>query len=141
MGFTHQVIHDGLLHGIDLGAEREFKISCAAIDQHGRTLGVLRHSDAGWATPEIALGKANVAVVYHTPSADLYDRWQRERPLFGANVASWGSTRGWYVCEGGVPIHGSDGAILGAVGVAGCFPAIKDHEVAALLTQWFEAHL
>lgn len=141
MALTHETIHAGLLRGIELGAERQFKISCAVIDQHGRTLGVLRHSNAGWATPEIALGKANTAVVYHTPTADLYERWQRERPLFGANVASWGSTRGWYVCEGGVPLHDGDGAILGGIGVAGCFPAINDHEVASLLARWFEDHL
>jgi uncharacterized protein GlcG (DUF336 family) len=91
--------------------------------------------------PEIAIGKANTAVVYHTPTAALYERWQRDRPLFGANVASWGSTRGWYVCEGGVPVLAADGAVLGAVGVAGCFPAINDHEVANALVEWLGSRL
>jgi len=141
MRLTYQLVAKGLLHAIVVGEEAGFKVACGLIDASGRSLGVLRHSEAGWATPDIALGKANVAVVYHTPTRALYDRWQKERPLFGANVASWGATRGWYVCEGGVPIHAADGEIVGAVGIAGCFPAIKDDEVAVQMAEWFEKQL
>lgn len=141
MTVDHELVQAALSFGIKAGEEAGFKVSCALIDPHGRTLGVLRHRDAGWATPEIAVGKALVAGVYHTPTADLYERWQRERPLFGANVASWGSHRGWYVCEGGVPVHGGDGAVLLSVGISGCFPAVKDDEVARRTAGWIAEQL
>lgn len=141
MEISHAFVHECLGQAVQFGEDAGFKISCALIDANGRTMGVLRHSKAGWATPEIAVGKAIVAVVYHTPTADLYERWQRERPLFGANVASWGAQRGWYVCEGGVPVKESDGSVLFSVGISGCFPATKDDEVARQTAQWAEAQL
>jgi uncharacterized protein GlcG (DUF336 family) len=141
MGVSHELVHSCLAYALEAGEEAGFKVSCAVIDDSGRTLGVLRHQEAGWATPEIALGKAIVAVVYHTPTAQLYDRWQRERPLFGANVASWGAQRGWYVCEGGVPVHDSDGRVVAGLGISGCFPATKDDEVAQRAADWFAERL
>lgn len=141
MVITHELVQSCLGEGVRAGESAGFKVSCAVIDANGRTLGVLRHEEAGWATPEIAVGKAIVAVVYHTPTADLYERWQRERPLFGANVASWGSARGWYVCEGGVPVHGQDGHVLLGIGISGCFPAMKDDEVARATAAWIADRL
>lgn len=141
MTVSHELVQSCLTYGVKTGKEAGFNVSCAIIDSGGRTLGVLRHEDAGWATPEIAVGKAIVAVVYHTPTADLYKRWQAERPLFGANVASWGAQRGWYVCEGGVPVHGADGKVLLAVGISGCFPATKDDEVAREIADWITHQL
>lgn len=141
MTVTHELVQSCLSYGIKAGEEAGFKVSCAVIDANGRTLGMLRHAGAGWATPEIALGKAIVAVVYHTPTSDLYQRWQSERPLFGANVASWGAPRGWYVCEGGVPVHDADGQVLLGIGISGCFPAIKDDEVARRTGEWLSSHL
>lgn len=140
MEITHELVQECLGRGVTFGEEAGFKVSCAVIDSNGRTLGVLRHSSAGWATPEIAVGKALVAVVYHTPTADLYERWQRERPLFGANVASWGAERGWYVCEGGVPVKGPDGVVV-SIGISGCFPAAKDDEVARRTAEWVASKL
>jgi uncharacterized protein GlcG (DUF336 family) len=136
MKVSHELVQSCLAYGVQAGEEAGFKVSCAVIDANGRTLGVLRHSEAGWATPEIAVGKAIVAVVYHTPTADLYQRWQAERPLFGANVASFGAQRGWYVCEGGVPVHDSNGHVVVGVGISGCFPATKDDEVARRTAEW-----
>lgn len=141
VAMSHGLVAEGLVHAISVGETAGFNIACGVIDASGRPLGVLKHTKAGWASPEIALGKANVAVVYHTPTRALYDRWQRERPLFGASVASFGSSRGWYVAEGGVLVHNADGDILGAVGVAGCFPATIDDEVAVKVAQWFEERL
>jgi len=141
MTVSHELVQAALSFGVKAGEEAGFKVSCALIDHGGRTMGVLRHEDAGWATPEIAVGKAIVAVVYHTPTADLYERWQRDRPLFGANVASFGAQRGWYVCEGGVPVSGDDGSVLLAVGISGCFPAVKDDEVARRTAEWISGQL
>jgi len=141
MGVSHELVQSCLGHALQVGEEAGFKVSCAVIDESGRTLGVLRHEQAGWATPEIAIGKAIVAVVYHTPTAQLYDRWQKDRPLFGANVASWGAQRGWYVCEGGVPVFGPDGRVLLGVGISGCFPATKDDEVAQSVGNWLAERL
>jgi uncharacterized protein GlcG (DUF336 family) len=141
MTVSHELVQSCLTYALRVGEEAGFKVSCAVIDESGRTLGVLRHEEAGWATPEIAVGKAIVAVVYHTPTAQLYERWQRDRPLFGANVASWGAQRGWYVCEGGVPVQGSDGRVLLGLGISGCFPAIKDDEVAQRTAEWVTERL
>lgn len=141
MSVSYEFVQAALVHGVKTGEEAGFKVTCALVDMNGRTMGVLRHEKAGWATPEIAIGKAIVAVVYHTPTADLYDRWQRERPLFGANVASFGAQRGWYVCEGGVPVSDGDGSVLLAVGISGCFPAVKDDEVARRTAEWITAQL
>jgi uncharacterized protein GlcG (DUF336 family) len=141
MTVSHELVQSCLAYGVAAGEEEGFMVSCAVIDGNGRTLGVLRHENAGWATPEIAVGKAIVAVVYHTPTADLYQRWQSERPLFGANVASWGAQRGWYVCEGGVPVRGEGGDVVVAIGISGCFPATKDDEVARRTADWLAERL
>ncbi|MHB1986796.1 MAG: GlcG/HbpS family heme-binding protein [Acidimicrobiales bacterium] len=140
MRVTHELVQGCLGFGVQAGEEAGFKVSCAVVDAHGRTLGILRHTEAGWATPEIAIGKALVAVVYHTPTAELYARWESQRPLFGANVASWGAHRGWYVCEGGVPVNGPEGVLL-SIGISGCFPATKDDEVARRAADWVAAQL
>jgi len=127
---SHAIVHDALLVGLALGEKRDFAVSCGLVDASGRDLGVLRHSDASWASADLALGKARLASNYGQPTLDLFERWQRERPLFGAAVASWGTQTRWYVCEGGAPVVDGNGRRLGAVGIAGCFPAAEDHAVA-----------
>ena len=88
MQIPHKLVHDAFERAIAAGLERGHAVACAVVDGSGRQIGVLRHDDALWVTPEIAFGKATLASAYRTNTGAMFDRLQRERPLYDTSVAA-----------------------------------------------------
>jgi len=148
MKLSHELVASITARAIEEGLKRGFNVSCAVVDEAGRTVSVLRHADASWQTPEFALGKARLASAFKTSTGAMYARLQKERPLYGTMLASYNARNDWMLAEGGAAIklqseagenHG--GAAIGAVGVSGCFPATIDQEIADGLVEWVRAQV
>lgn len=144
MEFSHKLVMETIERGIARGAERGFFVACAVVDGNGRSRGVIRHDQAAYITPEFALGKARLASAYGTSTGLMFARLQKERPLYGTTVASLSTQNQWLLAEGGAAIRldavqgESHGKCVGAVGVAGCFPATIDQEIADEIVQWLK---
>jgi len=143
MRLNHELVATITARAIEEGIKRGFNVSCAVVDEAGRTVSVLRHADASWQTPEFALGKARLASAFKTSTGAMYARLQKERPLYGTMLASYNSRNDWMLAEGGAAIkmeveagenHGGESA--GAIGISGCFPATIDQEIADMLVDW-----
>ena len=144
MKLTQQFVREAIEQGIGIGSKRGFQTACAMVDGAGRTLGMLRHEDALWVTPEFSIGKARLASAYRGNTGAMYERLQRERPLYGATIASLNAEMDWFLAEGGVAVNIEvDGKeeCIGAYGVSGCFPAAVDQEIAEEMVAWIKAGL
>jgi len=144
MELTHRLIDDIIQRGIDAGGRRGFSVACAFVDGEGRLRGVIRHADALWVTPEFAIGKARLASAFRNSTGAMYARLQKERPLYGATIASLNGRNDWFLAEGGAAIVATQGGknhCLGAVGISGCFPGTVDQEVADELVTWFKTEV
>ncbi|MDX3894923.1 MULTISPECIES: GlcG/HbpS family heme-binding protein [Pusillimonas] len=143
MKLNHELVASITARAIEEGLKRGFNVSCALVDDAGRTVSVLRHADASWQTPEFALGKARLASAFKTSTGAMYARLQKERPLYGTMLTSLNARNDWMLAEGGAAIkleaeagenHG--GVAVGAIGISGCFPATIDQEIADQLVEW-----
>lgn len=143
MKLNHELVASITAKAIEEGLKHGFNVSCAVVDEAGRTVSVLRHAEASWQTPEFALGKARLASAFKTSTGAMYARLQKERPLYGTMLASYNARNDWMLAEGGAAIklaaeagenHG--GAAIGAIGISGCFPATIDQEIADMLVDW-----
>lgn len=144
MKLSQQFVREAIERGIEIGRERGFDLACAVVDGAGRTLGVLRHEDALYVTPEFALGKARMASAYRNNTGAFFTRLQKERPLYGATIASLDSEWGWFLAEGGAAINveaGGGQECIGAYGVSGCFPAAVDQEICDEMVTWIKDNL
>jgi uncharacterized protein GlcG (DUF336 family) len=148
MEFPHELAIAVIQRAIEAGSARGFQVSCAIVDGSGRTVGVIRHAGASWQTPEFALGKARLASAFKTSTGVMFARLQKDRPLYGATLASLNARNDWFVAEGGaaikpaaVPGESHSGECLGAIGISGCFPATTDQEIADELVEWTLAQL
>ncbi|WP_167762277.1 heme-binding protein [Blastococcus sp. CT_GayMR20] len=131
MPIDYGIVADVMRFAVEHGRERGFNVACGVVDPSGRPLGVLKHPDALWTTPDMALGKATLASAFREPTAPLFERWQRERPQYGVSIAAWGVGNGWFAVEGGVPVKVGDGGVVAAaIGISGGFPATIDAEIA-----------
>ena len=142
MQLTHQLVVEIIQKGIDAGLKRNFKVAIAVVDGSGRERGVVRHDDALYVTPQLAVGKARLAAAYRNNTGAMFARLQKERPLYGAAVASLNDRNDWFLAEGGMAIVMKDGdkeVCHGAIGVSGCFPATQDQEIADELVQWLKS--
>jgi len=142
MNIPHKLVSQLFEHAIALGVARGFQVSVAMVDASGRTVGVLRHEKASWQTPEFAEGKARLASAFKTSSGMMFARLQKDRPLYGATVASMNARNDWMLAEGGAPIKTAEvgenhgGESLGGLGISGCFPATIDQEIADECVAW-----
>jgi uncharacterized protein GlcG (DUF336 family) len=144
MEITHQLINDIIQKGIAIAEKRGFSIACAFVDGEGRLRGVIRHADALWVTPDFAVGKARLASAFRNSTGAMYARLQKERPLYGATIASLNSRNEWFLAEGGMSIvvkRDGKNVCLGAVGISGCFPGVVDQEVADELVAWIKSNV
>jgi uncharacterized protein GlcG (DUF336 family) len=145
MELDHKLVEEIIQRGIEAGKTRNFEVACAVVDGEGRTRGVIRHADALWVTPEFAVGKARLASAFRNNTGPMFARLQKERPLYGATVASLNAKNEWFLAEGGaaIKVKGSDGKeeCVGAIGVSGCFPATVDQEIADELVTWVKQRL
>jgi uncharacterized protein GlcG (DUF336 family) len=139
---SHQLVAEIIQRGIEAGTKRGFSVACAVVDPHGRERGVIRHADALYVTPQLAVGKARLASAYRNSTAAMFTRLQKERPLYGATVAALNDRNEWFLAEGGMAIlvqQGGKEVCVGAIGISGCFPATVDQEIADELVQWVKA--
>jgi uncharacterized protein GlcG (DUF336 family) len=140
MELNHKFVDQIIQRGIEAGTSRKFEVACAVVDAEGRTRGVIRHSDALWVTPDFALGKARLASAFRNNTGAMFARLQKERPLYGATIASLNANNQWFLAEGGAAIKVKDSSgkekCVGAIGVSGCFPATLDQEIADELVIW-----
>lgn len=144
MKLTQQFVREAIERGIEIGRQRGFETACAVVDGSGRTMGVLRHEDSLYVTPDIALGKARLASAYRNHTGKFFERVQKERPLYGATVASLNAQNGWFLAEGGAAIMvdtGNGEECVGAYGVSGCFPAAVDQEICDEMIIWIKENL
>jgi len=119
-----ECIERGLAKAQALG----FQVAIAVVDEAGHLVACHRMDGALWVTPEIARAKANTAAGFRATTLDLEERFNKGRQLFAGNVAALGDYD-FVFGRGGVPI-GSDGRVIGAVGVSGAVPADNDHTIA-----------
>jgi uncharacterized protein GlcG (DUF336 family) len=139
---THQLVMEIIQKGIEIGLKRNFQVAVAVVDPHGRERGVVRHDEALYVTPQLATGKARLAAAYRNNTGAMYARLQKERPLYGATVASLNDKNDWFLAEGGMAIvvkQGDKEVCHGAIGVSGCFPATVDQEIADELVAWVKS--
>lgn len=141
MQLTHQAVMEIIQKGIEAGEKRGFQVAIAVVDGNGRERGVVRHDEALYVTPQLALGKARLAAAYRNNTGTMFARLQKERPLYGATVAALNDRNDWFLAEGGMAIVHKESQkeiCHGAVGVSGCFPATVDQEIADELVQWIK---
>lgn len=145
MELDHKLIEEIIRRGIEAGSARKFEVACAIVDGEGRTRGVIRHADALWVTPEFAIGKARLASAFRNNTGAMFARLQKERPLYGATIASLNANNQWFLAEGGAAIKVKDASgkekCVGAIGISGCFPATIDQEIADELVTWVKQRL
>ncbi len=148
MDFSHEFVMDIIKHAIEAGVKRNFFVSCAVVDSSGNVRGVVRHDRGTYIGPEFAMGKARLASAYRTSTGLMFARLQKDRPLYGATVASLNAKNQWLLAEGGAAIKLDDapgenhgGECIGAIGIAGCFPATVDQEIADEMVDWVKKQL
>jgi uncharacterized protein GlcG (DUF336 family) len=145
MELDHKLVEQIIQRGIDAGIARKFEVACAVVDGEGRSRGVIRHAGALWVTPEFAVGKARLASAFRNNTGAMFARLQKERPLYGATIASLNANKEWFLAEGGAAIKVKDASgtekCVGAIGVSGCFPATIDQEIADELVAWLVPQL
>lgn len=139
------LVWEAIKRGLDAGMARQFPVACAILDGSSRVCGIVRHQDAGWLTVQFAEGKARLASAFHVSTGPMFARLQKERPLYGATLAGLNGHNEWVLAEGGAPLLLKDSQgreqCVGAVGVAGCFPATTDQEVADEVASWLVQQL
>ncbi len=77
----------------------------AVVDAGGNLVAHIRMDDAWMGSIDISINKAFTARAFDIPTGDLATSSQPGEQFFGI--------------AGGVPLHGSDGNVVGAVGVSG----------------------
>jgi uncharacterized protein GlcG (DUF336 family) len=103
--------------------------SVAVVDAGRELLAFARMDDALLASAEIAQAKAYTARSLNCATRDVDTATQPGGPLYGMQTAHLAAGRALVTFGGGVPIT-TDGAIVGAIGVAGGTPD-QDHEIAS----------
>lgn len=92
-------------------------LTVAVLDAGGCLVALEREDASGILRPDIAIGKAWGALGMGVPSRLLRDRLA-DRPAFQAALAAASGGR-FVAVPGGVLLKGTDGSVIGAVGVSG----------------------
>jgi uncharacterized protein GlcG (DUF336 family) len=115
------MIGRGRNHAESLGVA----MTLAVVDRAGHLVAFARMDAALLATSDVALKKAKTAVLFDFPSEALWELCKPGGPAPGIEHTNGGLIP----FSGGLPIHGDDGQLLGAIGVSGGRGA-QDVEVA-----------
>ncbi len=91
------------------------KMDIAVVDAGGNLKAFLRMDGAWLGSIDIAMRKARTARYFDMPTGEIGKLSQPGGPLYGIEH----SNDGLITFPGGVPLHGPDGAVIGAVGVSG----------------------
>jgi uncharacterized protein GlcG (DUF336 family) len=101
-------------------------VSIVVLDMAGHLKAFLRMDDSWLGSVDVAMKKAKTSVLFQSATQDV---WEVCKP--GAQAHGLESTNGGLVTfAGGIPLKGTDGRLLGAIGVSGGQVA-QDFEIAA----------
>ncbi|GLZ54636.1 heme-binding protein [Actinomycetospora sp. NBRC 106378] len=88
----------------------------AVVDVGGNLVAHIRMDDAWMGSIDISINKAFTARAFDTATADLATNSQPGGQFFGIAESNHGRVM---IFAGGMPLHGSDGNVVGGVGVSG----------------------
>merc|ERR1712215_586386 len=95
--------------------ELDCKMNIAVVDNGANLTGFLRMDGAWLGSVDIAMKKAKTAIFFQMNTEMIGELSQPGGALF--NIEH--SNNGLITFPGGIPLHGSNGALCGAVGVSG----------------------
>ncbi|KIL40205.1 hypothetical protein SD70_15440 [Gordoniibacillus kamchatkensis] len=116
MTLTEEDVKRSLQLALDKGAEIGIPISVAITDAAGHLLGFSRHVGAEIVSITLAQDKAYTAAVNRISTAELGKLCQPGAELYGLQHNLGGRM---VIFGGGIPIRGTDGVLIGAIGVSG----------------------
>jgi glc operon protein GlcG len=105
--------------------ERSVRVTVAVVDDAGVTKELVRMDGAPLVSVQTALNKAYAAAAIGMPPDDFYTAIESD----AAAVAEFGTRPGLALIAGGLPLI-TDGAVAGAIGVAGAMTGAEDREIA-----------
>jgi uncharacterized protein GlcG (DUF336 family) len=88
----------------------------AVVDAGGNLVAHIRMDEAWMGSIDISINKAFTARAFDTSTADLAKSAQPGDQFYGISDSNHGRVM---IFAGGVPLHGSDGNVVGGVGVSG----------------------
>ncbi|BBG31430.1 GlcG/HbpS family heme-binding protein [Zymobacter palmae] len=120
---TETLIQQTIARAQTRAREQGYAVCIAVVDDSGLLRGFLRMDDA---VPGASIKKARTASLFRTDSLDL---GQMAQP--GGAIYTLEATNGGLISfGGGIVLHGDDGRMIGAVGVAGA--TVPDDQALAL---------
>jgi uncharacterized protein GlcG (DUF336 family) len=110
----------------DSARETGTAMNIAVVDAGGNLKAFTRMDGAWLGSIDISIKKARTARYFDMATGDIGELSQPGGPLFNIEV----SNGGLITFPGGLPLHGEDGTIIGAIGVSGS-TVENDHTVAS----------
>jgi len=101
-------------------------MNIAVVDAGGNLVAHVRQDGAWIGSVEISISKAWTSRAFDIATKDLGENAQPTQQFFGIHATNGGKVA---IFAGGVPLLGSDGEVVGAVGVSGG-SGEQDHSVA-----------
>ncbi|WP_210465132.1 GlcG/HbpS family heme-binding protein [Rufibacter roseolus] len=125
MGITLEQAERVVQAALEKSRELNLKMNVAVVDA-GANLTAFARMDGAWlGSIDIAIRKARTARLFDMPTGNLGQASQPNGPLY--NIEH--SNGGLITFPGGLPILGSNGEVIGAIGVSGS-TVENDHTVA-----------
>ncbi len=125
MNITLEQAQKAVAAAVKKSEELGLKMNVAVVNE-GVNLVAFAHMDGAWlGSIDISIKKAKTAKFFDMPTGALGGLSQPGGPLFNIEV----SNGGLITFPGGIPIKGSDGEVIGAIGVSGS-TVENDHAVA-----------
>ncbi|WP_210489152.1 GlcG/HbpS family heme-binding protein [Rufibacter aurantiacus] len=125
MGITLEQAERVVQAALEKSRELNLKMNVAVVDA-GANLTAFARMDGAWlGSIDIAIRKARTARLFDMPTGNLGQASQPGGPLY--NIEH--SNGGLITFPGGLPILGSNGEVIGAIGVSGS-TVENDHTVA-----------
>lgn len=106
--------------------EHGWLISAAVIDRHGNLVAFARQDGSALASGLSAQSKAWTAAAIGASTSDLQPLTAPGQPIHGLPHAAGPNPP----VPGGIPIHATDGTLLGGIGIGGAPAPVDDHLVA-----------
>ena len=104
---------------------RGLKMNVAVVDTGANLVAFARMDGAWLASLDIAIKNARTSAMLQAPTGVLGELVQPGAPLYGAEITN----DGLITFPGGLPLPGTDGAVIGAVGVSGS--TVEDDQAVA----------
>ena len=125
MGITLEQAEKAIQAAKEKSKELNLKMNIAVVDAGANLVAFARMDGAWLGSIDIAIRKARTARFFDMPTGDLGQASQPGGSLY--NIEH--SNSGLITFPGGIPIKGSNGEIIGAIGVSGS-TVENDHTVA-----------